>query len=66
MNLRSEMKLIYVGTRKDEKCEILVKDEETGHKWPLPPRLDLFNHSPGGFEWGYSGSGPAQYLLFAC
>lgn len=26
----------------------------------LPLRLDLVNHSPTGFEWGYAGSGPAQ------
>jgi hypothetical protein len=30
---------------------------------PLPLRLDLRNHSPSGFEWGYGGSGPAQLAL---
>lgn len=30
---------------------------------PLDPRLDLRNHSPTGFEWGYSGSGPTQLAL---
>lgn len=30
---------------------------------PLNPRLDLRNHSPTGFEWGYCGSGPAQLAL---
>ncbi len=30
---------------------------------PLDPRLDLWNHSPTGFEWGYAGSGPAQLAL---
>lgn len=30
---------------------------------PLPPRLDLRNHSTTGFEWGYGGSGPAQLAL---
>lgn len=30
---------------------------------PLALRLDLRAHSPGGFEWGYSGSGPAQLAL---
>lgn len=29
----------------------------------LPLRLDLANHSPDGFEWGYYGSGPAQLSL---
>lgn len=29
----------------------------------LNPRLDLYNHSPTGIEWGYGGSGPAQLAL---
>lgn len=31
--------------------------------WDLPLRLDLRNHSPSGFNWGYGGSGPAQLAL---
>ena len=30
---------------------------------PLPARLEVVNHSPTGFEWGYNGSGPAQLAL---
>lgn len=30
---------------------------------PLSMRLDLRNHSPAGFSWGYAGSGPAQTSL---
>jgi hypothetical protein len=30
---------------------------------PRELRLDLFNHSPTGFEWDYGGSGPAQLAL---
>jgi hypothetical protein len=30
---------------------------------PLPLHLDVRNHSPTGFEWGYGGSGPAQLAL---
>jgi hypothetical protein len=29
----------------------------------LDVRLDLRNHSPTGFDWGYCGSGPAQLSL---
>lgn len=36
---------------------------EGGYATPLDPRLDLRNHSPTGFQWGYSGSGPAQLSL---
>jgi len=27
------------------------------------PSQELINHSPDGFQWGYSGSGPAQLAL---
>ena len=36
---------------------------EPGALRDLPLRLDLDNHSPTGFEWGYGGSGPAQLAL---
>jgi hypothetical protein len=32
----------------------------------LDPRLDLRNHSPTGFAWGYGGSGPSQLALALC
>lgn len=43
-----------------------VSVEENGIKRPLDPRLDLCNHSPDGFEWGYGGSGPSQLALAIC
>ena len=30
---------------------------------PLPLCLEIANHSPTGFSWGYGGSGPAQLAL---
>lgn len=49
---------IYQGRRGiNGRIEVTVDGE------PLPPRLDLRNHSPLGFEWGYAGSGPAQLSL---
>lgn len=30
---------------------------------PLALRLEIRNHSPSGFSWGYGGSGPAQTAL---
>lgn len=47
----------YVGVRLDDCCVVTVDNRS------LNPRLDLFNHSPTGFEWGYGGSGPAQLAL---
>ena len=47
----------YHGIRTDQGCAVTVNRIE------LNPRLDLRNHSPSGFEWGYEGSGPAQLAL---
>jgi len=40
---------------------VTVKREEITQKLGL--RLDLGNHSPTGFAWGYGGSGPHQLAL---
>ena len=47
----------YEGKREGYVAEVTVNGR------PLNPRLDLWNHSPTGFEWGYGGSGPAQLAL---
>ena len=47
----------YEGRREGYVAEVTVNG------YPLNPRLDLWNHSPTGFEWGYGGSGPAQLAL---
>jgi hypothetical protein len=47
----------YEGRRVGHVTEVTVNGR------PLDPRLDLWNHSPTGFEWGYGGSGPAQLAL---
>ena len=47
----------YAGRREGYAALVTVNGR------PLNPRLDLWNHSPTGFEWGYGGSGPAQLAL---
>jgi hypothetical protein len=47
----------YRGTREGYVTKVTVNGR------PLNPRLDLWNHSPTVFEWGYGGSGPAQLAL---
>lgn len=55
---------IYIGNRADNKASVWFMDtEEAATPYPLPPRTDIVNHSPDGFEWGYGGSGPAQLAL---
>ena len=56
---------VYSG-RRVESGLTLVSVEEAGRVRPLSLRLDLANHSPTGFEWGYGGSGPAQLALALC
>ena len=53
---------IYQGIRTKDGCQVTVRDDD-GPPRPLAPRLDIRNHSPTGFEWGYTGSGPAQLAL---
>jgi hypothetical protein len=48
---------VYTGYRGHNGAVVLVDGRL------LPLRLDLANHSPTGFEWGYGGSGPAQLAL---
>ena len=52
----------YLGRRGDFQADVVAVDEMENHR-PLAWRLDLSNHSPTGFEWGYAGSGPAQLAL---
>ncbi len=42
-------------------CKVVVW--ENAGRYDLPMCLDIRNHSPTGFEWGYGGSGPAQLAL---
>lgn len=37
--------------------------EVNGQRLDPGPSLAIANHSPDGFAWGYSGSGPAQLAL---
>ncbi len=48
---------VYQGKRSGRAADVTVDGR------PLNPRLNLWNHSPSGFEWGYMGSGPAQLAL---
>ncbi|WP_080508264.1 DUF6166 domain-containing protein [Haloparvum sedimenti] len=53
--------IVYVGYR--QRGRAIVKKHPD--REPLTPdrSLELANHSPSGFEWGYGGSGPAQLAL---
>lgn len=50
---------IYTGKRDDKGNSLVLVNDAA----ELDARLDLRNHSPSGFTWGYGGSGPAQLAL---
>jgi hypothetical protein len=56
---------VYRGRRLYGPGCTIVGVEVTVNGRPLDPRASwkIVNHSPTGFEWGYSGSGPAQLAL---
>ena len=53
---------IYEGKQRDNGVggQDVFKD---GQPLSPVPSQRLWNHSPDGFNWGYSGSGPAQLAL---
>jgi hypothetical protein len=64
----------YHGRRlPDGACEVWIEETSVAAigdaaksglaRHPLPLCLEIRNHSPTGFEWGYGGSGPAQLAL---
>lgn len=54
------MAMEFVGWRDAQGAHVAVRKGPHGRAYPLNLRLGEVNHSPTGFEWGYSGSGPAQ------
>ena len=53
----------YIGDPNAMDWQVAVDNGPGTVKRALPLRLDVRNHSPDGFAWGYGGSGPAQLAL---
>lgn len=49
--------ILFTGVVGKDKYEVRINGKL------LPLRLNLWNHSPDGFCWGYYGSGPTQLAL---
>ena len=53
--------VVYVGYRRRGRA---IVEKQSDQEQLTPERsLELANHSPSGFSWGYAGSGPAQLAL---
>ena len=57
------MERVFSG--KKVEYDRIVEIEQNGSVVPLPlePSLEIADHSPDGFTWGYDGSGAAQLAL---
>ena len=57
------MERVFSG--KKVEYDRIVKIEQNGSValLPLEPSLEIADHSPDGFNWGYNGSGAAQLAL---
>lgn len=53
----------FRGYRDSANHAVVVVSSAGARSKKLPLYLRVLNHSPSGFEWGYSGSGPAQLAL---
>ncbi|MCK9542649.1 MAG: DUF6166 domain-containing protein, partial [Novosphingobium sp.] len=54
----------YSGEYKEDPATGFIYEVyKNGKPLPLKPSLELANHSPTGFSWGYMGSGPSQLAL---
>ena len=53
----------YTGFVNPEGHRVVNVHAHGGFGADLPMCLDVRNHSPSGFAWGYEGSGPAQLAL---
>ena len=53
--------VVYVGYRRRGRA--IVEKHPDQERLTPEQSLELANHSPSGFAWGYEGSGPAQLAL---
>ena len=51
----------YISGKRERNGEVTIHVDD--RRLDPAASLALRNHSPTGFEWGYSGSGPAQTSL---
>ncbi|WP_458210272.1 DUF6166 domain-containing protein [Haladaptatus sp. NG-SE-30] len=59
--ISDDVDVVYVGYRRRGRA--IVEKQPDQEQLTLDRSLELVDHSPSGFEWGYGGSGPAQLAL---
>lgn len=53
----------FHGIRRGDGCHLYKSNDEYQIEISPDRSQQVYNHSPDGFEWGYSGSGPSQLAL---
>lgn len=53
----------FIGTTDGAGLWAVLIQDDNGKRRALPLHLNVRNHSPTGFSWGYNGSGVAQLAL---
>jgi hypothetical protein len=56
------MRVLFTGQRVNGRCLVQMSRADSPPT-TVPLHLEVRSHSPTGFDWGYSGSGPAQLAL---
>lgn len=61
--LKKRHPAVFFGTQTPQVQVFYRTSTGVTHNLPVGPSLQIVNHSPTGFNWGYHGSGPAQLAL---
>ena len=57
------MEKVFRGKKTENDRIVEIEQDGSISLLPLSPSLEIADHSPDGFNWGYNGSGPAQLAL---
>ena len=57
------MERVFKGRKTETDRIVEVEQNGSVALLPLEPSLEIANHSPDGFNWGYNGSGTTQLAL---
>ena len=57
------MEKVFKGRKTETNRIVEVEQNGNVSLLPLGPSLQIANHSPDGFNWGYDGSGTTQLAL---
>ena len=57
------MERVFRGKKTENDRIVEIEQDGNVSRLPLEPSLEIADHSPDGFNWGYNGSGSANAKL---